>query len=405
MSALSEDRGEVAAVLALFRRSLGGVDVEPDDDFFALGGDSLQALQIVTGAQEAFDLELPPDVLFRHPTPRSLAAALRRSKGGPDADPSLVTLSDGQGPPVYLIHPTSGNPYVFRALVKQAGFVRPVVGTRAPDLDWDREVMTLADMAEHYAAAIRRRQPSGPYSLAGYSFGGNLAFEIAVRLAAQRQEVRHLVMLDADGPHTLWSRLRAAEQNLNTLRRLCCRAGPLGAAVLDAAGFTSPMRRAFLCFGAGPMDDRELRRILTVAFGPGDRRVAPGATTAQMCEAIVARFKPVLTSTAWEYLRRRAASDDPLVLVKAHKVWAKNEHVARTHRPSRTFDGRVTVFACAGNAAVLRWQRCTRRPLEVHWLRVPPEDHESLLEPRQVALYARDFRAVFEPDAAGRVHG
>lgn len=395
-------------VLELFRRCLGRDDVLPGDDFFALGGDSLQALQILTRAQELFGIELPPDTLFRHPTPRALAGLLGKPDAvQPAAASSLVTLSPGDGLPIYLVHPTSGNPWVFRALVQRAGFARPVMGTRAPDLDWDRDVMTLEELALHYAGEIRRVQRRGPYSLAGYSFGGNLAFEIASRLARDGQEVRHLVMLDADGPHTLWSRLRAGEQNLNTLRRLLCRTGRLGAALLDAAGFTSPMRRAFLCFESGPLDDRELRRILTVAFGRGAPAPVPAASTRELCEAIVARFKPVITSAAWEYLARRAPGDDPLVLVKAHKVWAKNEHLARHHRPSRIFPGTMTVFACAGNRAVLRWQRRVARPLDVRWLAVPPEDHTSLLEEQHVGAYAQAFRRVFEDErsAGGRSSG
>jgi thioesterase domain-containing protein/acyl carrier protein len=385
------------AMLELFRQCLGRADVSLGDDFFALGGDSLQASRILTRAQELFGIELPPDALFRHPTPRALAGLLRQPDApAPQVSSSLVTLHAGDGLPIYLIHPTSGNPWVFRALVGRAGFARPVIGTRAPDLDWERDVMTLEELALHYAGEIRSRQRHGPYSLAGYSFGGNLAFEIASRLARDGQEVRHLVMLDADGPHSAWSRLCAREQNLNTLRRLLCRMGRFGAAALDVAGFTAPMRRAFLCFEAGPLEDRELRRILSVAFGRGAPVPPATASTRELCEAIVARFKPVLDSPAWEYLARRAPGDDPLVLVKAHKVWAKNEHLARHHRPSRAFHGTMTIFACAGNRAVLRWRRYTTRPLELRWLDVAPEEHTSLLEEQHVGAYADAFRRVFE---------
>ena len=37
-------------------------------------------------------------------------------------------------------------------------------------------------MAEHYLAAIRQVQPEGPYQLAGWSFGGTLALEMAQQL-------------------------------------------------------------------------------------------------------------------------------------------------------------------------------------------------------------------------------
>lgn len=48
--------------------------------------------------------------------------------------------------------------------------------------------------------AVRRIHPGGPYKLLGHSFGGWVAFEMALRLSADAQNVDTLLLLDADPP-------------------------------------------------------------------------------------------------------------------------------------------------------------------------------------------------------------
>src|SRR5689334_25000388 len=56
-------------------------------------------------------------------------------------------------------------------------------------------------MAETYLDSIRKIQPNGPYSLAGYSFGGLVAFEMACRLRSAGETVALLALLETDLHH------------------------------------------------------------------------------------------------------------------------------------------------------------------------------------------------------------
>ncbi|MCB5179021.1 non-ribosomal peptide synthetase [Streptomyces antimicrobicus] len=69
--------GPVDTVCTLFAEVLGVHHVGPDDDFFALGGDSVRALRL-TGRIRALGLDaaLPVRAVFDRPTPRALAAGL-----------------------------------------------------------------------------------------------------------------------------------------------------------------------------------------------------------------------------------------------------------------------------------------------------------------------------------------
>ena len=75
---------------------------------------------------------------------------------------------------------------------------RSVFGVQAAGVDGRQPPHTdVGEMADAYIKAIRDVFPDGPYHLAGWSLGGNLAYEIACRLREQGAEVGLLGLLDA----------------------------------------------------------------------------------------------------------------------------------------------------------------------------------------------------------------
>jgi amino acid adenylation domain-containing protein len=85
------------ALVATLWTELLRVEVGPRDDFVALGGDSLQATDAMRRLSAALGRDLPVGLLFDHPTPAALAAALRRA-GGAAALPPLTrdAVDDGR---------------------------------------------------------------------------------------------------------------------------------------------------------------------------------------------------------------------------------------------------------------------------------------------------------------------
>lgn len=77
-----------AALARLWASVLGRDAVGADDNFFALGGDSILGLQLVAQARQA-GLALTPKLLFAHPTPSALAAALRACAAPADASAAI----------------------------------------------------------------------------------------------------------------------------------------------------------------------------------------------------------------------------------------------------------------------------------------------------------------------------
>jgi pimeloyl-ACP methyl ester carboxylesterase len=322
----------------------------------------------------------------------------------PEKSASLLPLNRGsRGRPIYFAHPTSANAWIYRALIDQAQFERPAWGMRAPDLDWEQDVMSTSDMVQHYVTEIRRLQRVGPYSLAGFSFGGYLAFEIANRLATDGQEVEHLIMFDTPGPLPWSERVLSKRYARIKIGRLLCHAGRAGGRVLERAG-VGWIQRAFLCLGTGPMTARELRRALEVTF-PDSAPVARSASVRELCTAILDQFthvQPPKPDPFWEHMGRRAQKEDPVVIVKSYKVWAKNFWLQAQHQPTAIYPGTITIFASRANARVLRWASYSSTPLDIRRLPIAQGAHMEFLDPANVALFVNDLKNLLEPASADR---
>lgn len=59
---------------------------------------------------------------------------------------------------------------------------------------------TFSDLTSAYVTELRRRQPTGPYWVGGWSAGGISAYEAAQQLVAAGEAVERLVLLDAPNP-------------------------------------------------------------------------------------------------------------------------------------------------------------------------------------------------------------
>ncbi len=114
----------------------------------------------------------------------------------------LVGLQPGgDKPPLFLIHPLSGELLLYRHLVAALGPEQPVYGFQAVGFATDEAPLeTVEEMAAVYVDALLRFQPRGPYLLAGSSLGGLLAFEMARDLRSHGREVTFLGLLDAPDP-------------------------------------------------------------------------------------------------------------------------------------------------------------------------------------------------------------
>ena len=186
---------------ALMAEAVGVKPVGVRDSFFDLGGDSLATVEFLLAVETALEAKIELNAFLEEPTVEALARAINEVR---DFRPSTALVSlrtDGSGPPLFLIHGAGGLAFtVFElGLALDGGF--SVFGVQDPACDLATEPQrTVPDMAAALIAQIRTVQPRGPYRLCGHSFGGLLAYEMAVQLERAGEETAFLGLIDTPTP-------------------------------------------------------------------------------------------------------------------------------------------------------------------------------------------------------------
>ena len=173
-----------------------------DDDFFDLGGDSLIAARFIGMINKTYGLELGLSIMFEARTIRQIAEVILSAAETKQTEPKpwspVVPIQPkGKELPLYVISGVGGNVIKFHSLAFYLGEEQPVFGLLPRGLD-GREpfISRLEDLATYYVEAIRTVQPTGPYRVAGYSFGGIVAFEVARQLVERGESIDLLVLFD-----------------------------------------------------------------------------------------------------------------------------------------------------------------------------------------------------------------
>ncbi|MFK4263679.1 amino acid adenylation domain-containing protein [Streptomyces milbemycinicus] len=202
-----EQRGAVSprddterALAELAEGLLGVSPVGVTDDFFTLGGHSILAAQLMARVETAFGRRPSLAAFLREPTVEQLAVSLHADRSPDPAPDGVVRLRAGTGdqPPLFFFAPLGGGVLCYRDLVRHLPPGPAVYGLRAPGLDEGTSPEDdLARLAARQAAVVRRVWPTGPYRLAGWSFGGVVAFGVACELVREGARVEPPVLIDS----------------------------------------------------------------------------------------------------------------------------------------------------------------------------------------------------------------
>jgi amino acid adenylation domain-containing protein len=199
-------RDEIEAQLVrIWEDELGIRPIGVRDTFFELGGDSLTAVGVFVRIEREFRRGLPPTSLLERPTIEQLAELLRDPQFGRQTACLVKLQESGSGPPLICLPGLSGNLWECRRLAKRLGPDISLYGLQPAGLDGERAPHeSIGEIAEHYLGELRVAQPTGPYYLAGYSFGGVVAYEMAQRLLATGETVALLALLDSPAGGFSW---------------------------------------------------------------------------------------------------------------------------------------------------------------------------------------------------------
>ncbi|WP_328455953.1 type I polyketide synthase [Amycolatopsis sp. NBC_00438] len=140
------------------------------------------------------ELATPVDAadLLRHDSLAAIADVARavldtREERGPV---HVLTAGDAGVTPLLLFHPGGSTCTVYRPLLDRLPGELPCVGfERVPGGNVEERVERLLPL-------VRETQRTGPYRLAGWSFGGALAYGVAAKLAEEGEDVELVALID-----------------------------------------------------------------------------------------------------------------------------------------------------------------------------------------------------------------
>jgi len=130
--------------------------------------------------------------MFTYPHPESLALSFGDESNPTCADRARCIRAGGSAPPIFLTHATYSHNYAF-SLARRLDTDSPIY--LLPAESGNKFSRTIEGMATRMVRMIQAIQPVGPYRVAGHSFGGVLAYEIAAQLLGANQEVTFVGLL------------------------------------------------------------------------------------------------------------------------------------------------------------------------------------------------------------------
>ena len=170
-----------------------------DDDFYELGGNSLLLVRFSNILEKQIGIKLTPMELNQYRSINSIVDYLISRETTNNLSPLVEIQPLGDKPPLFLFHPVEGTISCYFDLVRLLKLDIKIIGIQDPlSLKQQKTYYpTFEQMASYYIQYIRREYPKGPYLLAGLSFGGNLAFEVALQLKDLKQEVNFIGLFDS----------------------------------------------------------------------------------------------------------------------------------------------------------------------------------------------------------------
>jgi amino acid adenylation domain-containing protein len=162
------------------------------DNFFNLGGESLMALRLCSEIERALQRKIPVPLIFHAQTIEQLAQKIGHGEENERSSLMVPIQTSGSNPPIFCV--CFGD--TFRPFLKNYPN-QPLYMFFNQGYDGKpAHHTTVEEIARLYLKDMRTVQTEGPFYLAGYSFGGLVAYEMAQQLHKQGEIIGLLALVD-----------------------------------------------------------------------------------------------------------------------------------------------------------------------------------------------------------------
>lgn len=181
-------------LLKIWQHILELPNIDINDNFFALGGNSLLIVKIMTAIKREFNRELPLNYLFKYPSISLLAKQLDSQFDRSDV--VLPIQTEGNNAPLIMIHPACGVSFAYLSLSNYFSN-QPIYALSNPKFyESQNKFTSIEEFARYYADIVMTQFPAQAIRLGGWSFGGLVAYEMAKHLAVHNHPVEVVMMFD-----------------------------------------------------------------------------------------------------------------------------------------------------------------------------------------------------------------
>lgn len=238
-----------------------------DEDFFASGGHSLAALEVIAAVEEQLGLSVSIGALFAHPTVQALAASIAGERGeGAEFAPVLPlreqpTAHDATDAPapLFILPPAGGLGWCYAGYLSHLPAQQGVYAVQAEAFSDPQAgfASSLQELAEGYLAQIEKtlaeRSLPRRFALMGWSVGGTAAVQVAALAQAAGAQVERVILLDAY-PSEQWQGVPAPDEqeSFRALLRMGGLPEPAADERLDLPGTLERLQRAGSAMGYLP---------------------------------------------------------------------------------------------------------------------------------------------------------
>ncbi|MDQ1350647.1 MAG: hypothetical protein QG657_949, partial [Acidobacteriota bacterium] len=212
-------------IAAIWEEVLGLEKIGIRDNFFDLGGNSLDFVRVSNKLKEKLGQDIPVVTLFTYPTISSLehylsSVELPVSSSLIPVNFVMLNSSPQSRGNIFFIHEILGDVGAYIEFCKQLGAHYNCWGVEAEKLrNYVPRNTTIEEIAAKYISQMKEIQPQGPYFLATWSWGGHLGLEMTLQLEQAGEKLSLLVFFDCLGPECVLGK-SSQEFTLDTEKNL-----------------------------------------------------------------------------------------------------------------------------------------------------------------------------------------
>ena len=207
------------AIFEIWSNVLRKTDFGVSTTFEAAGGDSLSATSVAVELETVFGTTVELSQLAEFDTiEKQVSLVSQKNELKKDSNIFLLKRQTQSDKNLFFIHAGNGEIQNYILLCNKLRVPFNAWAIRSDRFnDYQPKNESLIDVSARYVKQIQEIQPTGPYFIVGWCFGGIRAFEIARQLESKKEKVAFLGIINSHAPYSTTKEIETVVSNYSLL--------------------------------------------------------------------------------------------------------------------------------------------------------------------------------------------